>query len=42
MRAKYIPTKGKHILKPLVVYITEVKKNCWDPIGASGYAILNP
>ena len=42
MLAKHIPTKGKHILKPLVVYITKVKKNGWDLIGASGYAVPSP
>ena len=41
MCAKVIPTKGKHILKPLGRYITEVKKENWDLVGASRYADLN-
>ena len=41
MCAKVIPTKGKHILKPLSGYITEEKKENWDLVGASRYADLN-
>ena len=39
--AKVIPAKGKHILKPLSGYITEVNKENWDLAGASHYADLN-
>ena len=44
MCAKVIPTKGKHILKPLSGYITEVKKKKkkWDIVGASRYDDLRP
>ena len=42
MRAKYIPTNGKHILKPPVRYITKVKQNRWDLVGVSYYADLEP
>ena len=41
MYAKVIPTKGKHILKLLGGYITEVKKENWDLLGASRYTDLN-
>ena len=41
MCAKVIPTKEKHILKLPSGYITEVKKENWDHVGASRYADLN-
>ena len=40
MCAMHIPTKGKHILKPPVEYTTQLKRKCWDLVGASHYADL--
>ena len=41
MCTKLIPTKEKHILNPLIEYITKVKKENWDLVSMSCYADLN-